>query len=592
MPRDFSPLTLGIGVREHPGAFCRKYPGSRIARFPAILLALVLLAGCSPPLPPPTATPSAPPTAAPPTPTPEPTVDPRIGGRLAVRLPHDPDRLTLLGPDAAPESGWLRGVLYAGLTRLDDRLLPRPDLAEGWTVSADGLVVTFTLRPDLRWSDGAPLTADDVRFTYDVLRAGEARTGLQADLRDYVAAVTTPTTRTVAFLLNLRLANLLTDAAFPILPRHIWGGLPPEEVQEADLLANPVGSGPFALRERRPGEALVLLPNPYFHGAAPFLGEVAFLVAPDPLVVEAALRQGDLHVAMLPPASYRSLLDSPPRSPLRLARYAAPQYTFVAFNLREGHPLADPLVRQAWAAALDKEAIVAAATAGEGLPLWSPILPPGWAYDADLPRPAADLPRARQLLAEAGWRDGNGDGVLEKDGRPLRVRLFVRADSPERITATLQMSATLGQVGMAVEVIRADFPSVIAAKLRPPYEFDALCMQWRNLGPDPDQFYLFHSSQAWQGPEDTRQNLYNFVGYRSAEADALLLAGRSAYDLEQRRLVYIDLQRLLAADLPYYFLWGDPLYLAGAAQLTTPEGPVNWETPNPLWNVERWYWEE
>lgn len=569
-------MSVGCGARNHL----------------LVVALLAFAAGCSPPPSPPTATPATLPTAALPTPSPEPTVDPRLGGRLAVRLPYDLDRLTLLDPAAEPEAGWLRGILYAGLVRLDDRLLPRPDLAEGWTVSADGLVVTFTLRPDLRWSDGVPLTADDVRFTCDVLRAGEARTGLQADLRDYVAAVTTPTTRTVAFLLHLRLANLLTDASFPVLPRHIWGSLPPEEVQEADLLANPVGSGPFALRERRPGEALVLLPNPYFHGAAPFLDEVAFLVAPDPLVAEVALRQGDLHVAMLPRASYQALLDDPPRVPLRLARFSAPQYTFVAFNLREGHPMADPLVRQAWAAALDKESIVAGATAGEGLPLWSPILPPSWVYDAELAHPAADLPRARRLLAEAGWQDGDGDGVLEKDGRPLRVRLFVRADAAERVTATLQMSATLGQVGIAVEVIRADFQSVIAAKLRPPYDFDALCMQWRNLGADPDQFYLFHSSQAWQGPEDTRQNLYNFVGYRSAEADALLLAGRGTYDLEQRRQVYIELQRLLAQDLPYYFLWGDPLYLAGAARLTTPEGPVDWETPNPFWNVERWYWEE
>ena len=550
-------------------------------------LLLLLLASCS--LPGPTATPTAVPTAPPPSASPAPTVDPRQGGRLTVRLSHDWEHLTPLLPTADPEAGWVVGMLYSGLTRLDDHLLPRPDLAESWAVSPDGLTITFTLHPDLRWSDGVPLTADDVLFTYDSLRTWDVRSGVQADLRDYVAAVAAPAPETVTFVLNRRLAGVLVLASFPILPRHTWGHLAATTVQEVDLLRNPVSSGPFAVRERRPGEALVLVPNPYFHGPAPFLAEVAFLVAPDPQVAEAALRQGDLSVALLPRACCDSLEQSPPHYPVRVASYPAPQYTLVALNLHEGSPLADPLLRQAWALALDKEAIVAEATAGAGVPLWSPILPPSWAY-ADLPHSAPDLDGARQLLAEAGWKDGDGDGVVEKDGRPLTVRLFVRADAPERITATLRMSETLGQIGMAVQVIPADFQSVIAAKLRPPYDFDALCMQWRNLGPDPDQFYLFHSSQAWQGPADSRENLYNFVGYRSSAADDLLLAGRDTYDPEQRRAIYVGLQRLLAQDRPYYLLWTDPIYLAADARLVTPEGPLNLETPNFLWNVEKWYW--
>ena len=556
----------------------------------ALILLAVGLSGCYAlvPTPPPTGVP----TAILPTPTAVPTVDPRQGGRLTVRLSQELDRLTPLQPAAAAEAGWVLDLLYAGLTRLDGRLQPQPGLAEGWTVSPDGLTISFTLRPDLAWSDGAPLTADDVLFTYEALRAGAAQTGVQADLADYVAAVTAPTSRTVVFVLNRRLAGVLADAAFPILPRHIWGSLDLEAVPDVDLLGNPVGSGPFMVRERRVGAALVLAPNPYFYGAPPYLDEIAFLVAPDPQVAEMAVRQGDLHLALLSRASYESLGQSPPRDPLRLAQYPAPQYTFVALNLREGSPLADPLLRQAWALALDKQALVAEATGGAGIPLWSPILSPSYALDAALPRTGPDLEGARALLAAAGWEDGDGDGVVEKEGRPLQVRLFVRADAPERVAAGLRISATLGQIGMAVQVIPADFQSVIAAKLRPPYDFDALCMQWRNLGPDPDQFYLFHSSQAWQGSADTRANLYNLVGYRSAEADRLLLAGRSIYDPEQRRGVYGELQRLLAQDLPYYLLWGDPIYVAANARLATDEGPVNLDTPKLFWNVERWYWEK
>jgi peptide/nickel transport system substrate-binding protein len=560
-----------------------------VVLFIALLLAPVL-ASCYAFIPTPTPLPTVVPTIVVPTATPEPTVDARQGGRLTIRLSHDLDRLTPLLPATDVEAGWVVGVLYAGLTRLDGRLQPRPGLAEGWAVSPDGLTITFTLRPNLRWSDGTSLTADDVLFTYETLRAWDVQTGVQADLGDYVAAVTAPTSRTVAMILNRRLAGVLADAAFPILPRHIWGHLGPHAVQDVDLLRNPIGSGPLMLRERRPGEALVLVPNPYYYGSAPFLDEVAFLVAPDDQVAEMAVRQQDLDVARLPRACCDSLEESPPRAPVRVAHYPAPQYTFVAFNLHEGSPLADPLLRQAWVLALDKEALAAEATGGAGLPLWSPILSPSYALDTALPQPEPNLAAARALLAEAGWEDRDGDGVVEKDGEPLRVRLFVRADVPARITATLRMSDTLGQIGMAVQVIPADFQSVIAAKLRPPYDFDALCMQWRGLGPDPDQFYLFHSSQAWQGPDDTRANLYNFVGYRSAEADRLLLAGRDTYDPAQRRDIYVRLQRLLAQDLPYYLLWGDPVYVAANARLRTDEGPVVLGTPNPFWNIERWYW--
>ncbi len=549
------------------------------------LLTSFLLTGCAAPperLPESTPIPTVPP------PSPGPTPDPRVGGRLNVRLSHDLERLSplLLAEDA--EAGWVLHLLYAGLTRLDDRLLPRPDLAERWQISPDGLEVTFTLRPGLRWSDGAPLTAEDVRFTWEMLRAWEVRLGLQADLHDYVAAVTAPSSDTVVFVLNRRLAGLLADVSFPILPRHVWADLSPQALQEADLLSAPVSSGPFLLKERWPGQALVLERNPYYYGPPPFLDQVAFLVAPNPQVTEIALRQGDLHLAQVPPEVYRALRESPAQRPLRLARYLVPQYTFLAFNLRDGRPFADPVLRRAWALAVDQEAVVREATGGEGVPLRSPILPPNWAY-TEMPPRTPDPAQARAILAEAGWSDGNGDGIVEKDGRPLTARLYVRADAPERLQACQQMAEQVRAVGIAVEVVPADFQSVIAAKLRPPHDFDLLCMQWRNLGPDPDLFYLFHSSQVWQGEGDRRENLYNFVAYRSEEADRLLLAGRDTYDPDDRREIYRQLQEVLERDLPYYLLWGDPLYLVADARLTSADGPIRWETPNFFWNIERWY---
>lgn len=556
---------------------------------PALLLLAGLLLGCTlvptlPVTPIPTAVPS--PTPPPPSPTP----DPRVGGRLNVRLSQNAAPLTPLRWVDDGEAAWLMDLLYGGLTRLDDQLRPRPDLAESWIVSPDGLVITFTLRPELHWSDGTPLSSADVRFSWDRLGQWAPRTAAQANLREYVAAVRAPAADTVVFVLHRRLAGLLTDAAWPILPQHVWGDLSPQELAQANLLEQPVCSGPFRPLEHRPGQALVLERNPEYYGEPAYLEQVALLVAPDPEIAELALRRGDLHLALLPRQTYRALQQLPSSRPLRLERYARPQYTFVAFNLRPGHPLEDVRLRQAWAYALDKDLLVTTATDGAGIPLWSPILPHSWAYARDLPRLDENVGRARELLAEAGWRDEDGDGIVEKEGQSLQVRLLVRPGFSERIAACRRMAGSLAAAGIGIEIVVADFESVIQASLRPPYDFDALLMQWRDLGPDPDLFYLFHSSQAWQGEEDTRENLYNVVGYRNEQADRLIMAGRESYDLDEREAAYEDLQQLLAVELPYYMLWGDPFYVAAAATIYTDKGPPNLASPRLFWNVERWYW--
>ncbi len=549
-----------------------------------ILLLIVLLVSCN--NTPPRVT-LAPPSTA--TPLPTPTVDPRLGGRVTVRLSSDIEKLTPLTAADSIEAGWLLGLLYGGLTRLDDHLQPQAGLAQGWKVSDDGLVVTFTLRPDLRWSDDTPLTSADVRFTWDRLRSWDTRLQVQANLREFVAAVNAPAPSTVVFVLNRHFSDLLVDVSFPILPEHVWGSTPADELAQTDLLGSPVASGPFVLRERWTGSALVLERNSHYYGETPFLDQVAFLIGPNEQVAETALRQGDLDVALVLSDTFHGLQSQPSASPLTLSRYPARGFTFVAFNMQEGHPFADAALREAWSRALNKESLVSKSTGREGIPLVSPIASFNWLYNPNVPWPAQDRDQARQLLEEAGWTDTDGDGIVDKDGQPLSVRLYVRADAADRVAAANLMAQELDQIGIDVQVAPADFGSVITGKTRPPYDFDVLCMQWDNIGPDPDLFYLFHSSQAWQGESDSRQNLYNFVGYRSDAADKLLLAARDNYDLTARQSTYRQLQELMARDLPYYFLWTDPVYVAAKASLTTADGPINWETPNFLWNVERWY---
>src|SRR5436309_1015821 len=173
---------------------------------------LALLVGCAlDPAPPP------PPTPAPPPPTPLPR-----GGNLTIRLAADVPDLRPWQPRSRGEEQ-LTSLLYNGLTHLDAKLQPQPDLATGWDASPDGRLITFTLRADVVWHDGKPLGADDVAYTLSALRELSPTTALLTDLHK-VAQVDTPTTSTVVLSLTERYAPIFADLAVPILPKHLLIG--------------------------------------------------------------------------------------------------------------------------------------------------------------------------------------------------------------------------------------------------------------------------------------------------------------------------------------------------------------------------------
>ena len=594
-------------------------PPRRTRASAGVLIVLLLLAACDlggpAPTPPPTggpaptptlapvvATPTAgsvaPATGAPPSPQPATaTPPPQIprGGTLTVRIPHDVSTLNPLfvdrGPDNQDTTGaQVTGLIFSGLTRIDDQLRPVPDLAESWDVAPDGLSLTFKIRPGVRWHDGTPLTPADVIWTYNTWLNITGTTALQYHLRDAVLQIGpgTPPDSTVRFFLKKPYAPILADLAAPILPKHLLADTPPDKLAASPFSFKPVGTGPFVFAEHKEGENIVLTANPNYYGGAPYLSRVAFLVAPDPQVAAKALTDGSLALAEVPQATWDSLAQQPgAASRFNLNRWADPSYYFIAFNLRPGHALSDKRLRQAWALALNKEALVQTATHGAGLPIWGDIPPASWVYAPDIPRLDNNPARARQLLADAGWTDTNHDGIVDKGGEPLKVNLYVRADDPVRLRAADAMIAPLAAVGISTTVAPVDFDSVISSKIDPlhdpAFDFHAMIMGWDNQSVDPDDYDLFHSSQI---RSRSTPNGLNYVGYSSPQFDALSIKARSEYSPTRRVDLYAQEQRLLADDLPYYFLWADQHYLVLNQHI---QGPINLASPRYLWNVEKWW---
>lgn len=536
------------------------------------------------------------PSPLPPTPTlePSPTPLPR-GGNLTVRLAADAPDLRPWQPRSRGEEQ-ISGLLYSGLMRLDNQLRPQPDLAQEWAASADGRVLTFTLRSDLTWHDGQPLDSADVQFTLDRLRALPfTTTALLADLR-VIAAVTTPDAATVALTLTERYAPLLAALTLPILPRHL---LADADFAELDFWEKPVGSGPFRLEDRVAGQSVVLSRNENFHRGAPLLDRVAFVVASAPEVAVAALEDERLLLAELPWSAGRSISDTLPT--LRVERYAENGYYFLGFNLRDGRPFADLRLRQALARAVDVPRLVEAVTKGQGLPIAASAAPGSWADLTPPPAAAADLEAARALLDEAGWTLPPGATIRQREGAPLTARLFVRGDDERRIAAANRIAAAAASIGMQIEVEAADFATTILSKYAPPYDFDLLLGSWLNGAGDPDfadyafydpdDFALFHSSQLSQGSGDTRITR-NMVAFADAAYDNQAQAARQLYAIDARSAAYRQTQARIAELLPYLYLWADTIPVALNARVTTLDGPVDLASPMYFWNIERWHFEQ
>lgn len=545
------------------------------------LLIVGVLAGCAlNPVPDPT------PTPLPPTPTPLPR-----GGNLTIRLAADVPDLRPWQPRSRGEEQVI-SVLYNGLMRLDASLQPQPDLAQSWAASADGRVLTFTLRPDVSWHDGKPLTTDDVVYTLNALREISPTTALLSDLRR-ITNVTAPTSNTVVLALNERYAPILCDLAVPILPGHLFAG---KNIAEFNFWDKPVGTGPFKFIERQPGVSITFGASDTFYRGPPLLDRIAFLVAPDAKVAAQALGDGRLLLAELP-WNVGSTITRTVKS-AQTGFYPENGYYYLAFNTREGHTFADPAVRQALSAAVNVPELVQKVTGGQGIPLSNSAAPGSWASFTAAPTATADLDRARALLDQAGWRVPEGGGVRQRDGTPLAAQIFVRGDDERRVAAAQQIASVGATIGMSLTVEPADFNSVILPKYAPPYDFDLLLGSWSNgagdpafgdyLFYDPSDFALFHSSQINQGTADTRATL-NFVGFSDSAYDNQAAAAQQIYNMQQRSQALKLAQERIATLKPYLFLWTDRIPVALSGRITTLDGPVNLNTPLYLWNVERWY---
>ena len=446
-----------------------------------------------------------------------------------------------------------------------------PELARSWRFSPDRLALTFRLRDDARWSDGAPITAEDVRFTWQAQTSPEVAWP-SAYLKERIRDVEVVGPKTVRFHFTAAYPGQLLDAneGF-ILPRHVWSRLPFARWGEsADWFAqNLVVSGPFTIERSSPGEELVLSRNRrYYRPGRPRLERVVFRVVPEEATRIQDLLAGNAHVVEGVPPDRVAEVEEDPDS--RVVEMWARAYTFVAWNTRRP-PFDDPAVRRALTQAIDREALVEALWRGHARVGVSPIPSSVWAHLHELEPWPYDPQAARRTLEERGFRDSDGDGVLERGGKPFSFELSTLSTTQLRRDAVVLIQQQLRRAGV---VARPAFqePGTHAARLGD-HEFDGALVSVA-IDTGLDMRYAFHS-----GPEGES----NWGRYANPELDRLLDRIAREPDPARALPLYHEAQRLLHRDQPYTFLW-EPQSLVGLAErlaatpsaLRTLEGLDEW----------------
>jgi len=479
------------------------------------------------------------------------------GGTLVISTGGDPDILipALL---SSVQAGQITDLIYDRLAMIGDSLSIvndagfTPQLADRWTWGADSLSIAFHINPRAKWHDGKPVRSSDVRFTFQSTTDSTLGSGTRP-LVTNIDSVTTPDSATAVFWFHARSPQQFYDATFqmPIMPEHVWRGIALSAWRGSEPAKHPIGSGQYRFVRWVPLAVVELAADTGNYRGSPKLSRVIWNIAPDFNAAITRFLAGETDFfEQLRPENVAEVAKHPE---LRTKQYRGLSYAFAQFNLRDPANVARPHpifgnreLRRALTMATDRTTLVRSVYDSLALPALGPTVRAYPTTDPNLAQIPFDLPRARQILDSLGWRDANGDGIRERNGRPLQFSLAVTGTSRARVRLAVLLQEQLRQAGAKVDVEQLGFP-VLIERLRK-RAFDATIGQW-NTQPSPGSV---RGSWGTGGSRSTSGT--NYGAYESPVFDANVDSALASFDQSARRAYFTKAYETIIQDAPAIWL--------------------------------------
>ena len=464
---------------------------------------------------------------------------------------------------AIDEHGEINILLFNGLTAHDGDNQVVPCLAESWTFDEAACAYTFTLRQDVRWHDGEPFTAADVKFTIEAIMDPANESEIASNYED-VTAITTDGDYSVTFTLAAPNVAFLDYMTIAVLPRHLLEG---EDMQTSDYFRFPIGTGPYRMESWDEGQAITLVKNEdYFLGAAQ-IDRIVFKIVPDDNAKALQLRSGDLDLAHLTPRDAQTFAED---GAFACYRMETADYRGILYNFQIPYWQENGDLIPAFSCAVDRQAILDTVLLGHGTVAYGPLQRSVY-NNPDVERWDYDPARAEALLAGAGCEKGE-DGFYYRNGEKIGFTISVGAGDQVRSDMAQIAAQQLRAVGVDVDV---DIPAQVDWASQ-----DAYLIGWGSpFDADDHTYKVFGTGKGG-----------NYSGYSDPLVDKYLTAARQTDDPEERARYYGLFQEALADHPAFTFLcYIDADYVADAGIRGIREDTVlGHHGVGIFWNVTEW----
>lgn len=457
-------------------------------------------------------------------------------------------------------AGYFEGYPFEARFKLEkpeQRELVRARFPQLLPIGEHNPVITFFLRPGVRWHDGEPFGAHDVKFTYEAI-VNPKNTSPRAGSFEAIKSIEIVDPLTARVTYKRLYSSGIIDWMLPLVPKHLLDDAALEReakrrrlsdaerqklsVRTTEFNRNPIGTGPFRFVRWLPDQFIQLSRNEQYWGEKARYRDIFYRIIPDYLTMELEFRAGALDVYDTLPhqaARYRADPD------YRVLQYNEGAYAYIGYNARRP-PFDDKRVRRALGMAIDVDAIIRHVLSGEGRRSTGPYYSHTPYYDPEVKPLPYDPQAALALLAEAGFRK-NARGMLERDGKPFAFTLVTNNGNPQRKAIMTIAQEAWRKLGIDCKIQAFEW-TVFLEQFVHQLNFDAIVLGWAGGAITFDKYLYFHSTQV--SPYQR-----NYSGYQNPQADELLTRIGETYDAEELRKLTRQLHRVIAEDQPTTFLY-------------------------------------